>query len=136
MFSRHDHKIDHLRSVALFADLDRSTLQRIATLLDEIDLPAGRALTRQGEPAREFLFIVEGRARVEIDGRHVATLGPGEVVGEIGVLGRTARTATVIAETPVRVFVGSAHLMRSLLDTDPSVPESLSRTVAQRTPAA
>jgi CRP-like cAMP-binding protein len=68
-------------------------------------VPAGHTLTQQGTIGHQMFIVVEGTGSVSIDDEHVATIGPGEFVGEMAMLDRQPRTATVTAESPMRVLV-------------------------------
>ena len=92
-----------LKAIPVFASLDDETLKGIATFATETSVPAGKHLVKEGDYAYEFMAIEEGEAEVTRNGEHVATLGPGDFFGEIGVLEKTLRTATVVATTPVRL---------------------------------
>ena len=96
---------ERLKAIPVFASLDEQTLLRVAIFASEISHPAGRELVRQGEYAREFMAIEEGEVDVFHDGKRIATLGPGDYFGEIGVLEKTRRTATVVSTTPVRLVL-------------------------------
>ncbi len=109
-------KRDLLRRVPLFAGLRDRDLAAVEQLADEIDVAAGTELTHQGGRGNEFFVLVEGRARVEKDGRTLATLGPGDFLGEIALLDEKPRTATVTLEEPGRLLVISHRDFHSLLD--------------------
>jgi CRP-like cAMP-binding protein len=94
---------ERLKAIPIFASLDDETLKGIATFATETSVPAGKHLVKEGDYAYEFMAIEEGEAEVTRNGEHVATLGPGDFFGEIGVLEKTLRTASVIATTPVRL---------------------------------
>ncbi|MEY2516240.1 MAG: family transcriptional regulator, cyclic receptor protein [bacterium] len=96
---------ERLKAIPVFASLDEQTLLRIAIFASEVSHPAGRELVRQGDYAREFMAIEEGEVEILRDGERIATLGPGDFFGEIGVLEKTRRTATVVATTPVRLVL-------------------------------
>jgi CRP-like cAMP-binding protein len=96
---------ERLKAIPVFAALDEETLRRVAIFATEVSHPAGRELVRQGDYAREFMAIEEGEVDVLRDGERIATLGPGDFFGEIGVLEKTRRTATVVATTPVRLVL-------------------------------
>ena len=91
-------------------------LAAIEQLADEVDVPAGTVLTRQGGSGQEFFVIVEGRARVERDGRHLATLGPGDFLGEMALLDERPRNATVTVDEPSRLLVIGHQDFHALLD--------------------
>jgi CRP-like cAMP-binding protein len=135
-----DTKLDLLAGVPLFSRLDKDGLRQVAQLADEIDLPAGKVLTHQGASAHEFFLVLQGTLSVERDGKEVATMKEGDFFGEIGLLDRAPRTATVTANTPVRVFV-LAHrefntLMANFPDIRDSVLEALAERVRRTDPAA
>lgn len=129
-------KIDLLQQVPLFADLSREELRDVAALADELDVPAGTALTLEGERGREFFILVEGVATVEEDGRVVATLVRGDFIGEIALLTRGRRTATVTTQVPSRLLVLTDRAFRSLVDSIPSIAAQTWAATAARMPAA
>jgi CRP/FNR family cyclic AMP-dependent transcriptional regulator len=94
---------DRLRAIPVFASLDSDTLRGIATFATESSVPAGKHLVNEGDYAYEFMAIEEGEADVRRGGETVATLGPGDIFGEIALLEKTLRTASVVARTPMRL---------------------------------
>jgi CRP-like cAMP-binding protein len=103
-----------LRDVPFFADLGKHDLERVGRWTDEVEVQEGTVLGRQGSVAYEFFVIEDGAADVTVDGERVATLGPGDFFGEIGLLERERRTATVTAATPMRVIVIFGREFREL----------------------
>jgi CRP/FNR family cyclic AMP-dependent transcriptional regulator len=95
---------DHLRAVPLFAEMSEPDLRRIATFATEDSAQMGTTLMREGDYSNDMLAIESGTADVLRDGKVLRSLGPGDVVGEIGVLERERRTATVVASSPVRLI--------------------------------
>ena len=93
-----------LKDIPVFADLDDETLRGVATFAIETSVPAGKILLNEGDYAYEFMAIEEGEAEVVRGGERLATLGPGEFFGEIALLEKTMRTASVIALTPMRLI--------------------------------
>ena len=93
--------LPRVESVPCFAALGPPVRAALAEAFDEVDVPAGKRVASQGDFAYELFAIVEGTARVEQDGALVATLGPGDVFGEIGLLLTGRRTAAIVAETPM-----------------------------------
>jgi CRP-like cAMP-binding protein len=94
---------DRLRAIPVFASLDSETLRGIAMFATESSVPAGKHLVKEGDYAYEFMAIEEGEADVVRGDETVATLGPGDFFGEIAVLEKTLRTASVVARTPMRL---------------------------------
>src|SRR3954453_21589514 len=131
MAGRNDY-LDHLASVPMFAACSRKDLQRIARASDESAIPEGRELIRQGEIGREAFVIVDGKAKVERNGRKVATLGPGACIGELSLLDKGPRTATVIAETPLTVLVLGPREFSAVLDEVPGLSHKLLIALAQQ----
>jgi CRP-like cAMP-binding protein len=124
--------LDHLAQVPLFRSLSRRDLQRVGRAADELQVEAGRVLTEQGQVGRECFVIVEGTAAVRRNGRKVATVGPGDAVGELALLDRGPRTATVVAEGPMTVLVIGAREFSGLLDEVPALSKKLLASLATR----
>jgi CRP/FNR family cyclic AMP-dependent transcriptional regulator len=95
---------DNLRAVPLFASMAEPDLRRIATFASEDSVPAGATLMREGDYSNEMVAIESGTADVIQGGRTVADLGPGDVFGEMGVLEREMRTASIVASSPMRLI--------------------------------
>ena len=93
----------HLKSIPLFADIPDEELAKIATFAQEVTVEAGRELVREGDFSYEFMAIEDGEAEVTRHGEHVANLGPGDFFGEMGLLEKTLRNATVTAKTPMKL---------------------------------
>jgi CRP-like cAMP-binding protein len=118
-----DH-IRLLRSVPLFKYLNERELARIDRLLTIHDLAAGELLTQEETVGRQAFIILSGRAAVTIADRHIATVGPGEIIGEMALLDRRPRTATVTALEPMRVFVVDPRSFNTLL-AEPEIARNL-----------
>jgi len=127
-----DQKTELIRKVPLFARCSRAELKEIAKLADEIDLAEGKEMTREGAPGREFFVLLEGTADVKKNSRKVNTLGPGDFFGEIALVSREPRTATVIATSPVRALVITDRSFRRLLEDSPQVQTKVMEAMAQR----
>jgi CRP/FNR family transcriptional regulator, cyclic AMP receptor protein len=127
-----DTKIELLKQVPLFAGTSANELRQIAARVDEIDVPAGYTLTREGERGREFVVLVEGSATVENDGRVIATLADGDFLGEIALLLYTQRTATVRTTTPSRLLVMTDRDFRTLVDDVPAFSRRVWSAAAAR----
>jgi CRP-like cAMP-binding protein len=102
-----DPKTEALKKVPLFSHCSPKELEFVASRTDETAAPAGRQLTSQGKPGSAFYLLLEGEADVSIDGKHKATLKPGDFFGEISMLDLGPATATVVTSTPVRLMVMS-----------------------------
>ena len=129
-----DAKLKRLAKVPLFAECSKSELGRIAALADELEVPAGRVLMRQGEDGHECFVILSGRARVSFRGkRGTMVLGTGDAFGEMALLQpRGKRSATVTAENDMDVLVLTSRQFASLLDDVPSVARKVLSAVANR----
>jgi CRP/FNR family cyclic AMP-dependent transcriptional regulator len=102
-----DAKTQALRQVPLFAHCSTRELEFVASRTDEVDVPEGSELVRQGKPGDSFYVLLEGTADVEVDGARRPPLGPGDFFGEISMLDRGPATATVVTTAPARVMVMS-----------------------------
>jgi CRP/FNR family cyclic AMP-dependent transcriptional regulator len=131
LFSQ-DKKVESLKRAPLFAGLSRKELVQLARLADDTEVPAGRVLCEEGDRGREFFVLVEGEVEVRRKGRKVATLGPGDFIGEISLVEPTPRTATVTARTPLRFFVLTPRDFQRMLDENPSVERKVMRGLARR----
>ena len=127
-----DAKIQLLRHVPLFSGCTKTELRELALTADEVDLSKGAILTREGRPGHEFVVIVDGTARVTRAGRTLADLGPGDWVGEIALLTKSVRTATVTATSPVRALVITDRAFRRVVDAMPSIAVKVLTSVADR----
>lgn len=127
-----DPKLDLLHSIPLFARLGKSDLQSLGRLADEIEMPAGRVLMREGELGREMFVIVSGRVRVERDAGPVAELGPGDWLGEMALVSEGSRTATATTIEPTRLFVVAHREFHSLMHQMPTVRAAVDECVAER----
>ena len=116
----------------LFARCSKRELAEIASLADEIDLREGKELTRQGERGREFFVLIDGEADVRQDGKRLRKLGPGDFFGEIALVSRIPRTATVVATSPVRALVVTDRAFRTLLEHSPQIQTKVLEALAER----
>ena len=127
-----DQKTELIRQVPLFSRCSRAELKEIAKLADEIDLRQGKEMTREGAPGREFFVLLEGTADVRKKGRKINTLGAGDFFGEISLVSRQPRTATVTATSPVRALVVTDYSFRHLLDESPQIKTKVMEAMAER----
>jgi CRP-like cAMP-binding protein len=127
-----DTYLEHLATVPLFAACSKKDLQRIARASDEVEIPAGRTLMKQGDIGRECFILVEGKVKIERNGRKIASKGPGAYFGELSLLDKGPRTATVIAETPITVLVLGPREFSAVLDEVPQLSHKLLTALAQQ----
>lgn len=123
---------DHLSEISLFSGCSSGDLQRLARAADEVSVGAGTILTTQGDVGREAFIVLDGTACVERDGQVVATLGPGDHVGELSLLDGGPRTATVTATTDVALLVLSRPAFNGVLDEIPTLAHKLLVSLAHR----
>ncbi|HWP62839.1 MAG TPA: cyclic nucleotide-binding domain-containing protein [Candidatus Binatia bacterium] len=121
-----------LRAIPLFAALPDDQLALLAEVAATVDVAPGRTIARQGEVGSGLFVILEGRVRVVRDGETVTRLGRGEFFGELSVLDRLPRVASVVAEEPTRCLAIAAWDAEQLLLAHPAVTLALLRTLAGR----
>jgi CRP/FNR family transcriptional regulator, cyclic AMP receptor protein len=121
-----------LNAVPLFAGLSRKERERVARWADEIDEPAGFHLIDQGRFAHEFFVLLEGSVEVSTEETHLTDLGPGDFFGELALLERDRRTATVMATTPVRAIVMHARDFGEMRREMPAVAGRIEAAVRER----
>jgi CRP/FNR family cyclic AMP-dependent transcriptional regulator len=127
-----DTKVQALKRAPLFEGLSRKELVEVARVTEDLEVPAGKVLCREGETGHEFFVLVDGTVDVKRKGKRVAELGAGGFVGEISLLERIPRMATVTAKTPVRFFVLTRRDFRNLVDQNPKVERKVLRALARR----
>ena len=123
-----------LKSIPLFADVPDEELGQIATFAQEVTVNEGRELVREGDFSYEFMAIEEGEAEVTREGRHLADLGPGDFFGEMGLLEKTLRNATVTAKTPMRVVTLTGWDLKRMERHLPEAIERVRETLEARRP--
>lgn len=121
-----------LKTISLFHDLPDDHLPAIATFATEKSFAEGTELVREGDYAYELFGIEEGNVEVRHDGAVLATLGPGDVFGETGVLESDLRNATVISTSPVRTIIFAHWDVRRLRKNVPDFDERLAALIEQR----
>jgi CRP-like cAMP-binding protein len=118
---------------AIGAPCSQRELAKVAKLANELELPAGHTLIHEdAEVAYSFFVLVDGEAEVRRRNRRVATLGPGDCFGELALILRRPRTATVTLTAPSRLLSISAHNFRPLLMTSPEIQFKLLEALAER----
>jgi CRP-like cAMP-binding protein len=121
-----------LKSVWLFSNCSGSELKKIRGSLDELAVPAGKVLVEEGRIGTEFFIIVRGTAAVTRSGKKVATLGPNAHFGELALLDRRPRSASVESETEMDLLVLSQRQFNGLLDSVPTIARKLLAALANR----
>jgi CRP/FNR family cyclic AMP-dependent transcriptional regulator len=121
-----------LKSIPLFASLSKSERRQVASSTDEVELTEGEVLVNEGDFAYEFFIIEEGTAEVLRDGKHVAELGPGDFLGEIGAIEKTQRNASVVAASPMTVVVMTARDLRHIEHEMPAVAQQIRDAISAR----
>jgi CRP-like cAMP-binding protein len=127
-----DAKVKLIQGVPLFSRLSKKGLADVAMIADEIDLPAGRALTKEGTRGQEFVVIVEGAAEVQKDGQTINTLSDGDFLGEIALVTKQPRTATVTTTKPTRALVITEREFLALLKRSPEVGAGIVEALGER----
>lgn len=122
---------DHLSNVPLFSACSKKELANIAKVTDQVKVDDGHVLMEQDQQSREAFVIVSGKAIVKRNGRKVAELGPGATIGELGLLDRGTRTATVVADGPMELLVIGPREFSGLLDDVPTITHKLMKSLAQ-----
>ena len=125
-------KVELISKVPLFSRCSKKELREIASAADEIDLPAGQVLTREGDRGREFFVLVAGSAEVRKGSRKVRTLGAGDFLGEIALVTHVPRTATVTTTEPTRALVISDQSFAYLLSRAPKIERGVLQALADR----
>ena len=125
-----------LKKIPVFTDLSDQERDHIAALAAEVSVPRGKELVREGDYSYDVLAIEEGTASVDRHGEHIADLGPGDVFGEMGVLKREQRNATVVATSPMLLVTLTSWDIRRLRKTVPDAVDHLRQVVAQRSDQA
>jgi cAMP-dependent protein kinase regulator len=132
LYGRNDVDAARLKNIPVFADLGDADLETVAKLASEVSVPTGKELVREGDYSYDLLAIEEGTAKVEREGEHLADLGPGDVVGEMGVLEREQRNATVTATSPMLLVTLDRWDVKKLAKQAPSAMEHLKELVDAR----
>ena len=130
--ARRGELIEHLASVPLFSQCTKRERQIVARHAEIVDLEAGTEMTVEGEPGDSFFVILDGEATVRRGGSEVRHLGPGTWFGELALLDPGPRSATVVAEEPVRVAVLGARMFRIILRELPAISERLLAALARQ----
>ena len=125
-------KLEHLAAVPLFDGVSKKELEKIAKAGDEIHMAAGTVIVDQGQTGREAFVVLEGSVSIKRNNRKVATLGPGDIVGELSLLDHGPRTATAICETECELLVLDQRHFRGVLEQVPTLASKLLASLAGR----
>jgi CRP-like cAMP-binding protein len=123
---------NELDNVPLFQTLPDDVRQKFATWVSEVSVPEGKQLAEEGEYAYDLFIIKDGSAEVVQEGKTVAELGPGEFFGEMGVLEKAKRNATVVAKTPMTLLTLSSWDVKRLENKSPEAMKQLEDAIEQR----
>jgi CRP/FNR family transcriptional regulator, cyclic AMP receptor protein len=124
--------IDHLAQVPLFSACSKKDLQLVAKRAEDVKVDAGKQLVSEGETGTEFFVVVDGNAVVSRRGQKVAGLGPGGFFGELALLDKAPRNATITAETPMELVVLGQREFAGLIDDVPEFAHKLLAGLARR----
>ncbi len=127
-----DSYLDHIAAIPLFTQCSKKDLLTIEKAMTDIDVKAGTVLMREGESASSFVVLVAGSAEVTRDGKHVADLGPGAMIGEMAILMDRPRTATVTATSGSEILVGERRSFEALLEDVPGLARRVLHSLAER----
>jgi CRP-like cAMP-binding protein len=127
-----DDKIEQLEKVPLLAECSRRQLRAVARISEVREVQQGAVITKAGAPGDEFFLIIDGRARVEVSARKRAKLGPGDFFGEMSLLDGEPRSATIVAETAMRLLVIPRREFSRLLAEVPDLMRSLLAVLSRR----
>jgi CRP/FNR family transcriptional regulator, cyclic AMP receptor protein len=125
-----------LRKVGLFSDLDEKDLQSLAEEFNERSFSQGQTIALEGAGGLMFFVVESGEASVEVHGEEVATLGPGDSFGEVALIDRRPRTATVTATSDLRTYGLPVFVFRPFVEARPQVAWKLLEAMADRLEAA
>lgn len=124
--------IDHLRNVPLFSSCSQKDLEKIAKAGDEVSMPAGSLIVDQGQTGREAFVVLSGTVTVKRNGKKLASVGPGTIVGELSLLDHGPRTATVTCETDCTFLLLSQRTFLAVVDDVPALAHKLLASLATK----
>jgi CRP/FNR family cyclic AMP-dependent transcriptional regulator len=127
-----DRKLEHLAHVKMFSSLNKRELALVAKAADVVAVKAGTEIVREGSLGHEFYLILDGSATVKRSGRKVASLGPGAYFGEMALLDRGPRSATIVAASDSELAVIGQREFMAVLDQVPPVAHKLLVAMAAR----
>ena len=125
-----------IRGIPIFADLDDASVNQLASDFIEREFAAGQPIATEGEGGLNFFVVESGTADVMVGGTTVGSLGPGASFGEVALVDKSARSATVTATTQLRAYALPVWSFRSFAESRPSVTWKLLELLAERLRAA
>lgn len=127
-----DDKLEALKQVELFADLDKKGLDAIGRVTDRVSVTAGRVLIHEGQVISHMYIMISGNASVKVDGHKVADLGPGRVIGELSMVDGEPSSATVTVEEPSDVWLIARSGFLPVWREHPEMSEAMLRAVVKK----
>lgn len=127
-----DEKLELLKRVPLLSGLGRREIEEVGRLAEEVDVPAGRVLMREGDTGREFYVLVRGSVGIERGGQRLRTIDDGDFFGEIALLAEGPRTATATTEADSKLLVLGHREFHSLMDQFPAIRTCVLEALAKR----
>jgi CRP-like cAMP-binding protein len=127
-----DPKLELLGNVKMFSVLNKKELRLVGRVADVVTVSDGAEIVAEGTIGHEFYLVIEGTATVRRGGRKVASLGPGQYFGELALLDKGPRSATVVADGDVELAVIGQREFFALLDEVPAVAHKLLVSMAAR----
>jgi CRP/FNR family transcriptional regulator, cyclic AMP receptor protein len=124
--------LEHLRNVSLFSACSSRDLAKIAKAGDEVTVPAGHIIVDQGQTGREAYIVLQGTATIRRNGKKIAQVGPGAVIGELSLLDRGPRTATATSDTECDLLVLDQRHFSAVIDEVPSIAHKIMAVLAGR----
>ena len=132
MATHTDQKLELLKKTPLLSELGGHELEEVGRLVDEVDVPAGRVLMREGDTGREFFIVVDGTVGIDRGGTRIRTIEPGGFFGEIALLAEGPRTATATTDGPATLLVLGHREFHTLMDRYPSIRDCILGSLAKR----
>jgi CRP-like cAMP-binding protein len=127
-----DGKVKLIQKVPLFSRLSKKGLGEVARIADELDLPSGKKMAKEGDRGREFFVLLEGEADVTKGDRRINRMKKGDFFGEIALVTKVPRTATVTATGDVRVLVINERDFAALIKNSPEIGRGVAEALAER----
>ncbi|HLO35381.1 MAG TPA: cyclic nucleotide-binding domain-containing protein [Candidatus Deferrimicrobium sp.] len=132
MATHTDDKLELLKRVPLLSGLGRKEIEAVGRLAEEIDVPAGQVLMREGQTGREFFVLVDGAVGIDRGGTRIRTMDPGDFFGEIALLAEGPRTATATTDGASKLLVLGHREFHSLMDQFPAIRTCVLEALATR----